>query len=80
MEVVPYIAAQLLGAIIGALLVNAIFGSRASDRAGPLVGGAIAAVAYYVIAQPWRAADAAAEDRVEGTAGAVEGRRVLPEQ
>ena len=33
-EVVPYIAAQLLGAITGALLVNAIFGSQASDLYG----------------------------------------------
>lgn len=48
--------------------------------AGPLVGGAIAAVAYDVIATPERAAAAAAKDRVEGTEGAVEGRRVLPEQ
>ena len=33
-EVAPYIAAQLLGAITGALLVNAIFGSQASDLYG----------------------------------------------
>jgi glycerol uptake facilitator protein len=33
-EVVPYITAQLLGAIAGAVLVNAIFGSQASDLYG----------------------------------------------
>ncbi|UGS34769.1 MIP/aquaporin family protein [Capillimicrobium parvum] len=40
-EVVPYIAAQLLGAVIGAVLVNAIFGSRVSDlyvSGGTVVG------------------------------------------
>jgi glycerol uptake facilitator protein len=30
-DVAPYIAAQLLGAIVGGLLVNAIFGSQASE-------------------------------------------------
>lgn len=171
-EVVPYIAAQLIGALIGALLINAIFGSHlasdlynsggttvaathtkaqavvaeglgtflllatimalAVDRrapagfaglliglvvaceimvigpisggsvnpartfgpylatsifgasppwseiwvyiVGPLVGGVIAVVAYDVIAQPRQAADLS----VQGTAGAVEGRRVVP--
>ena len=44
---------------------------------GPLAGGAIAALAYDAIAQPRRAQLAATADR-QGTAGAVEGRRVLP--
>ena len=176
-EVVPYVVAQLAGGLIGAVLINAIFGSRVSelyvsgstvvgdgftevqavvaealgtflllatimalavDRrapagfaglmiglvvaceimvigpisggsvnpartfgpnlatnifggsvswgdfwiyvAGPLVGGAIAALAYDAIAQPERAALAAAGDRAEGTAGPVEGRRVLEEE
>ena len=174
-EVVPYFVAQLAGALVGAVLINAIFGSHASDLnvsggtvvgagftkaqaavaeglgtflllatimalavdrrapagfaglviglavaceimvigpisggsvnpartfgpylateifggstpwsefwvywAGPLVGGALAALVYDLIAQPERAA-AAAADVVQGTAGAVEGRRVLPE-
>ncbi len=42
---------------------------------GPLVGGAVAALAFDAIAQPRRAELAA--DR-QGTAGEVEGRRVLP--
>jgi len=46
--------------------------------AGPLVGGALAALAYDLIAQPERAATAAAE-APQGTAGDVEGRRVFPE-
>ena len=175
-EVVPYFVAQLAGALVGAVLINAIFGSHASDLnvsggtvvgagftkaqaavaeglgtflllatimalavdrrapagfaglviglavaceimvigpisggsvnpartfgpylateifggstpwsefwvywAGPLVGGALAALVYDLIAQPERAAAAAAADVVQGTAGAVEGRRVLPE-
>ena len=174
-EVIPYIAAQLVGALVGAVLINAIFGSHASDlnasggtvvgagftklqavvaeglgtflllatimalavdrRApvgfaglviglavaceimvigpisggsvnpartfgpylateifggstpwsefwiycvGPLVGGGLAALTYDLIAQPERAAASAAE-APQGTAGAVEGRRVLPE-
>lgn len=44
--------------------------------AGPLVGGALAALAYDLIAQPERAA--AAEER-QGTAGDVVGRRVAPD-
>jgi glycerol uptake facilitator protein len=48
---------------------------------GPLAGGAIATVAYDVIAQPERAAvAAAAPEPAQGTAGEVEGRRVLPEE
>jgi glycerol uptake facilitator protein len=43
--------------------------------AGPLVGGALAALAYDLIAQPERAA---AEER-QGAAGDVVGRRVVPE-
>jgi len=46
---------------------------------GPLVGGGLAAVGYDLIAQPERAGAAAREDRAQGAAGAVEGRRVLPE-
>ena len=173
-EVVPYVAAQLLGAIIGAILINAIFGSRASDLyvsggtvvgagftqaqavvaeglgtfllmatimalaidrrapagfggliiglsvaceimvigpisggsvnpartlgpdvatgifggsvewgelwiyfAGPLVGAIVAAVAYDLIAQPGRDADAAGD--AQGAAGSIEARRTLPE-
>jgi glycerol uptake facilitator protein len=175
-EVIPYFVAQLVGAVIGAVLINAIFGSHASDLnvsggtvvgagftkgqavvaeglgtflllatimalavdrrapagfaglviglavaceimvigpisggsvnpartfgpylatdifggstpwselwiywAGPLVGGALAALAYDLIAQPERAAAAAAAEAPQGTAGDVEGRRVLPE-
>ncbi len=44
---------------------------------GPLVGGALAALAYDLIAQPERAARAQA-GQPQGTVGAVEGRRVLP--
>jgi glycerol uptake facilitator protein len=47
--------------------------------AGPLVGGALAAFAYDLIAQPERAATAADTGRPQGTAGDVAGRRVLPE-
>jgi glycerol uptake facilitator protein len=43
--------------------------------AGPLVGGALAALAYDLIAQPEQAA---AEER-QGAAGDVVGRRVVPE-
>jgi glycerol uptake facilitator protein len=46
---------------------------------GPLVGGAIAVLTYDLIAQPQRAAAAAEGEVPQGTAGAVEGRRVLPE-
>jgi glycerol uptake facilitator protein len=173
-EVIPYFVAQLVGALVGAVLVNAIFGSHASDLnvsggtivgagftkaqaavaeglgtfllvatimalavdrrapagfaglviglavaceimvigpisggsvnpartfgpylateifggstpwsefwvywAGPLVGGALAALSYDLIAQPERAA---AAEVPQGTAGDVEGRRVLPEE
>lgn len=44
---------------------------------GPLAGGALAALAYDLIAQPERALPSAAE-APQGTAGEVEGRRVLP--
>lgn len=40
-EVTPYIAAQLVGALVGAVLINAIFGSHASDlnaSGGTVVG------------------------------------------
>jgi glycerol uptake facilitator protein len=43
---------------------------------GPLAGGAIAALVYDAIAQPRRAEFAAAD--LQGTAGEIEGRRVLP--
>jgi glycerol uptake facilitator protein len=46
---------------------------------GPLVGGAIAVLTYDLIAQPERAAAAAEAAAAQGTAGDVEGRRVLPE-
>lgn len=175
-EVIPYFAAQLAGALVGAVLINAIFGSQASDLnasggtvvgagftqlqavvaeglgtflllatimalavdrraplgfaglviglavaceimvigpisggsvnpartfgpylateffggstpwsefwiycAGPLVGGGVAALAYDFIAQPERAAAASAAEEPQGTAGDIEGRRVLPE-
>ncbi|HKO27072.1 MAG TPA: MIP/aquaporin family protein [Solirubrobacteraceae bacterium] len=176
-EVIPYFVAQLVGALAGAVLINAIFGSHASDLnvsggtivgagftktqaavaeglgtflllatimalavdrrapagfaglviglavaceimvigpisggsvnpartfgpylatdifggstpwsefwvywAGPLVGGALAALAYDLIAQPERAAAAAEAEIPQGTAGEVQGRRVLPEE
>jgi glycerol uptake facilitator protein len=40
-EVIPYFVAQLVGAVIGAILINAIFGSHASDlnvSGGTIVG------------------------------------------
>ena len=46
---------------------------------GPVVGGGLAALAYDLIAQPERAAAAAAEP-AQGTAGDIEGRRVVPEE
>ena len=46
---------------------------------GPLVGGALAALAYDLIARPDRAAEADEGRQPQGTAGQVEGRRVLPE-
>jgi glycerol uptake facilitator protein len=175
-EAIPYIVAQLAGALVGAVLINAIFGSQASDLSvsggtivgagftkaqavlaeglgtfllvstimalavdrrapagfaglviglavaceimvigpisggsvnpartfgpylatnpfggsapwsefwiywvGPLVGGALAALAYDFIARPDRAADADEDRQSQGTAGHVEGHRVLPE-
>jgi glycerol uptake facilitator protein len=174
-EVLPYVLVQLVGALVGAVLINAIFGSHASDLsasggtivgagftkaqatvaealgtflllatimalavdrrapagfaglviglavaceimvigpisggsvnpartfgpylateifagsapwsefwiywAGPLIGGALAALAYDLIAQPER--DRAAEaEQPQGTGGDVAGRRVLPD-
>jgi glycerol uptake facilitator protein len=46
---------------------------------GPLVGGAIAALTYNVIARPERAEAAAQANQPQGTAGPVEGRRVVRE-
>ena len=174
-EVIPYVAAQLAGAVVGAVLINAIFGSHASDLSvsggttvgagfttvqavlaeglgtfllvstimalavdrrapagfaglviglavaceimvigpicggsvnpartfgpylattvfggstpwselwiywvGPLAGGALAALAYDLIARPDRTAQPA-EGEQQGAAGDVQGRRVLPE-
>jgi glycerol uptake facilitator protein len=40
-EVIPYVVAQLVGALVGAVLINAIFGSHASDlnvSGGTVVG------------------------------------------
>ena len=68
----------------GPYLATSIFGGATPWSelwiywAGPLVGGAIAALTYDGIAQPERAAAAGAEE-AQGTAGTVEGRRVLPE-
>ncbi len=46
---------------------------------GPLVGGALAAFAYDLIARPERAAETDGSRSPQGTAGEVEGRRVLPQ-
>ncbi len=46
---------------------------------GPLVGGAIAALSYHVIAQPERDEAAAQAGQRQGTAGTIEGRRVVTE-
>jgi glycerol uptake facilitator-like aquaporin len=94
-EVGPYILAQLAGAVIGGILVNAIrtFGPYVATSvfggsppwgqiwiyvAGPVVGGAIAALVYDAIARPRRAELATVTADRQGTAGEVEGRRVLP--
>jgi len=45
---------------------------------GPLAGGALAALAYDLIARPDRTAQPA-EGEQQGAAGDVQGRRVLPE-
>jgi glycerol uptake facilitator protein len=68
----PYVATELFG------------GSTPWDEfwiyvVGPLVGGGLAAVAYDLIAQPGRAEAAAQAEEPQGVAGAIEGRRVLPE-
>jgi glycerol uptake facilitator protein len=47
--------------------------------AGPLVGGALAVLAYDLIARPERAAMAAAVEQPQGTAGEVRGRQVPPQ-
>lgn len=68
----------------GPYLATDIFGGSAPWSefwiyvAGPLVGGALAALAYDLIAQPERAAAAAVAGAPQGTAGDVVGRRVLP--
>jgi len=46
---------------------------------GPLIGGAFAALAYDLIARPDRTAAAVEVEQPQGTAGPVEGRRVLPQ-
>lgn len=64
----------------GPYLATTIFGGSAPWSelwvycVGPLVGGVLAALAYDLIAQPERAAES---DRPQGTAGEVQGRRVL---
>lgn len=52
-EVVPYIAAQFVGAIVGAVLINAIFGSSASDlySSGTTAVGAGFTQAQAVVAE-----------------------------
>jgi glycerol uptake facilitator protein len=44
---------------------------------GPLVGGAIGAIVYDLIARPEREPAVAADE--QGTQGEIEGRRVVPE-
>jgi len=69
----------------GPYLATEIFGGSAPWSeywiyvVGPLVGGGLAALAYDVIAQPGRAAGAQEGEPPQGTAGDVEGRRVVPE-
>jgi len=64
----------------GPYLTTSIFGSSPPWRdfwvyvVGPLVGGAVAAVVYEVVARPGREEAPAAQ----GAAGTVEGRRVAP--
>jgi glycerol uptake facilitator protein len=66
----------------GPYLTTSIFGGSAPWEdfwvyvVGPLAGGAIAALAYDLVARPER--DEAAADAAQGAAGAVEGRRVAP--
>lgn len=43
-EVVPYVVAQLMGAVVGAVLINAIFGSHASDL--NVSGGTVVGVGF----------------------------------
>jgi glycerol uptake facilitator len=68
----------------GPYLATDIFGSGAPWSqfwiywVGPLVGGAAAALTYDLIAQPERAAAEGAAAMPQGTAGEIEGRRVLP--
>ena len=50
-EVIPYFAAQLVGALLGAVLINAIFGSHASDLSvsgGTVVGAGFTKVQAVV--------------------------------
>ena len=68
----PYLATEIFG---GSTPWNELW----IYCAGPLVGGVLAALAYDLIAQPERAATAAAAEPRQGTAGEVEGRRLRPE-
>ena len=76
-EVVPYIAAQLLGASPARYLSTRSSVRRRATCAGPLAGAVIAALAYVAIAQPGRAPDTVRD--AQGTEGSIEGHRVLPE-
>jgi glycerol uptake facilitator protein len=67
----PYLATEIFGA-------SAPWNELWIYWAGPLVGGALAVLAYALIAQPERAAAADAEQS-QGTAGEVRGRRIVPE-
>jgi glycerol uptake facilitator protein len=48
LEVIPYVAAQLAGAVVGAVLINAIFGSHVSDTS---VSGGTTVGAGFTTAQ-----------------------------
>jgi glycerol uptake facilitator protein len=68
----PYLATEIFGG-------STPWGEFWIYWVGPLVGGAVAALAYDLIAQPERAADErAAAEPPQGTAGDVVGRRVVP--
>jgi glycerol uptake facilitator protein len=68
----------------GPYLTTSIFGGSPPWKdfwiyvVGPLAGGAIAALVYDFVARPGRDEAAAAAAPEQGTAGAVEGRRVAP--
>jgi glycerol uptake facilitator protein len=68
----------------GPYLTTSIFGGSPPWKdiwiyvVGPLAGGAIAALVYDFVARPGRDEAAAAAVPEQGTAGAVEGRRVAP--